>query len=69
MEISLLQRRASITGNVSSPTTSQNADGNPSPPATIPSNVATYGSPDTKQSEATTEEKIPSDGSNPVQNG
>jgi hypothetical protein len=64
MEISLLQRRASITAIASSHATYLNADGNPSPPTTAPSNVATGGSLDTKKSEATTEKKNPSDGSN-----
>jgi len=68
MEISLLQRRASIAGMASSPATSLNADGNSSP-TPVPSNVATRGSPDTKKSETTTEEKNPSDGSHPGQIG
>jgi hypothetical protein len=69
MEISLLQRRASITGIASLHAASLNADGNPSPPTTAPSNIATFGSPDTKKSEATMEEKNPNDGSNPGQIG
>lgn len=66
MEISLLQRRASTAGSVQSPASSINPDGIPAP--AVPSNVATWGTPDTKKSE-TTEEKNPSDGSDPGQMG
>lgn len=65
MEISLLQRRASITGSAPSPATSLNADGNPSSPTTVPGNVAICGPPAAKKSERTEKKNPNDDGSNP----
>ena len=56
MELALLQRRASATGSVTSPSADVGV-----PASNVPaSNATTWGSPETKKSE-TTEEKNPSD--------